>query len=39
MLPVATLCNHALMDGYHLGRFYEEFERELSLFALPEIRI
>ena len=38
MLPVATLCNHALMDGYHLGLFYEAFERELSLFAQPEIK-
>ena len=38
MLPVATLCNHALMDGYHLGLFYEAFERELALFAQPEIR-
>ena len=33
MMPVATLCNHALMDGYHLGLFYENFEKELDAFA------
>ncbi len=33
MLPLSTLCNHALMDGYHLGLFYEAFEREIAVFG------
>lgn len=25
-MPLAIQANHALVDGYHIGRFYEEFE-------------
>jgi len=39
MLPVATLCNHALMDGYHLGLFYEAFEKEIAVFGAGETKI
>lgn len=27
LLPLAIQANHALVDGYHIGRFYEEFQR------------
>ncbi len=30
LIPVSLLCNHALMDGMHLGKFYEELERRLK---------
>ncbi len=26
LMPLAIQCNHALVDGYHVGRFYEEFQ-------------
>lgn len=26
-MPLHIQCNHALVDGYHLARFYEEFEK------------
>lgn len=26
LMPLHIQCNHALVDGYHLGRFYQEFE-------------
>ena len=26
MMPLHIQCNHALVDGYHLGLFYQEFE-------------
>ena len=26
LMPLAIQANHALVDGYHIGRFYEEFE-------------
>ncbi|WP_312635816.1 CatA-like O-acetyltransferase [Oscillibacter sp.] len=29
-LPVTILAHHALVDGIHLGRFYEELERRAS---------
>lgn len=29
-LPVTILAHHALVDGIHLGRFYEELERRVS---------
>ena len=29
-LPVTILAHHALADGIHLGRFYEELERRVS---------
>lgn len=32
LLPVTLLCNHALVDGLHLARFYEYLEEELSAF-------
>ncbi len=31
LLPVHTQCNHALVDGYHLGQFYEAMES----YAIP----
>lgn len=30
LIPVSILCNHALVDGIHLGEFYEELERCLN---------
>ena len=30
LLPVALLCNHALVDGKHLADFYEALDRELA---------
>lgn len=27
LLPLHIQCNHALVDGYHLGRFYEAFRQ------------
>ncbi len=27
LMPLHIQCNHALVDGYHLGQFYEEFAR------------
>ncbi len=27
MMPLHIQCNHALVDGYHLGLFYQEFEK------------
>ena len=27
LMPLHIQCNHALVDGYHLGLFYQEFER------------
>lgn len=32
LLPVTVLCNHALVDGLHLARFYQSLEEELSAF-------
>ncbi len=32
LLPVSLLCNHALMDAYHMGLFYENLESELQRF-------
>lgn len=29
LIPVSLLCNHALMDAYQLGLFYENLEKEL----------
>lgn len=39
MLPLSTQCNHALVDGFHLGAFYEAFEREITVFGTAEIKI
>lgn len=33
-LPVTVLAHHALVDGIHLGKFYEELERRVS--KVPE---
>jgi len=30
LMPVAINVNHALVDGYHLGEFYENFQSELN---------
>lgn len=30
VLPVSVLCNHALVDGLHIGRFYEELNSQLE---------
>ena len=27
MMPLAIQCNHALVDGRHIGDFYEAFDR------------
>ena len=27
MMPLHIQCNHALVDGYHLSRFFEEFSK------------
>ena len=27
LMPLHIQCNHALVDGYHLSRFYEEFQK------------
>lgn len=32
-MPVTLLVNHALVDGAHMGRFYQALERELEGFA------
>lgn len=32
LLPVTLLCHHGLVDGLHIGRFYEALDRELSAF-------
>lgn len=30
LLPLAVLCNHALVDGLHIARFYSALDRELA---------
>lgn len=30
LIPVSVLCNHALMDGLHISRFYSELEKQVS---------
>ena len=30
MLPLAVLCNHALVDGLHIAQFYSALDRELA---------
>ena len=30
LLPVAINVNHALVDGYHVGQFFEKFQEELD---------
>lgn len=30
VMPVAINVNHALVDGFHLGQFYEKFQSELN---------
>lgn len=30
LLPVAINVNHALVDGYHVGQFFEKFQQELD---------
>ena len=32
-IPVTVLCHHALVDGVHIGRFYNNPERQLRLHA------
>lgn len=34
-LPVTLLANHALVDGFHIGVFYEMLQQELCRFAVP----
>ena len=31
LLPLSLLCNHALVDGVHIARFYAALEEQLSL--------
>ena len=33
VMPATLLVNHALVDGAHMGRFYQGLERELEGFA------
>ncbi len=33
LMPVSVLCHHALVDGVHIGRFYEQLERQISELA------
>ena len=30
MMPVAIAVNHALVDGYHVGQFFEHYQKELD---------
>ena len=30
VLPMTLLANHALVDGIHIARFYENLDRELA---------
>lgn len=32
LMPVAVNVNHALVDGYHVGQFFEKFQQELDKF-------
>lgn len=32
LMPVAINVNHALVDGYHIGQFFEKFQLELDNF-------
>lgn len=33
LLPVSTLCHHALVDGKHLADFYQTLEKKLKEFV------
>ncbi len=33
MMPLSVLVHHALADGLHIARFYEEFERHVKLLC------
>lgn len=33
VMPVTVLVNHALVDGVHIGAFFEALERETGAFA------
>ena len=33
-MPVAINVNHALMDGYHVGLFFDEFQKALNIIDL-----
>lgn len=30
LMPIAVNVNHALMDGYHVGQFFDKFQQELN---------
>lgn len=30
IMPVSVAIHHALVDGYHAGRFFERFQKELD---------
>lgn len=32
LLPISLLCNHALIDGYHMGLFYKNLEKQMKEF-------
>ena len=32
-MPITVLCNHALVDGAHIGAFFQELEREIGTLA------
>lgn len=31
LLPLSVLCNHAVMDGLHISRFYRQLDKQLAL--------
>ena len=35
MLPVSLLAHHALVDGVHIARFYENLNRQIEAFGAP----
>lgn len=36
LLPLTVLCHHALVDGMHIARFYELFNKEASRLAIMQ---
>ena len=36
LLPMTLLANHALVDGIHIARFYENLDRELAALCSRE---
>lgn len=36
VMPVSVLAHHALVDGIHIARFYQNLEKEIRKFAMEE---